>query len=103
MKHRAIARVIVMKMPRLHPEAIRVEIDCRYSTTGLTSFPGPVFALTRGQLITSAVFEHEARCGRCSTDHAHQQGDRQIREMTDRAWKDLLDAAGRRYAEARKN
>jgi hypothetical protein len=84
-------------MPHLHPDAVRVEIECKHSRTGLTSFPGGVFALSREQLVNSAVYAHEERCGRCSTEHAHQQGDLEIRAATDQAWDDLLIAAQRRY------
>src|ERR1044072_4784768 len=103
MNRRPIATVRVMKMPRLHADAIRIEVSCPHGTTGLTQVPGPMLALTREQLITSACFEHEARCGRCDTEPAHARGDRQIREETDRAWDDLLIAAQRRYDAAHRN
>jgi hypothetical protein len=103
MTRRPIASVRVLTLPHLHPDAVRVEVDCRFSTTGLTSIPGPMLALTRPQMITAAVFEHEARCGDCDTEAAHRQGDRRVREMTDRAWNDLLVEAGRRYAHGRRN
>ena len=97
MTYRPIAVVTVIALPHLHPDSVRIEIECKWSTTGLTSIPGPMLALTRQQLITSAVFEHEARCGECDTEDAHEQGDREIREQTDRAWNELLIAAQRRY------
>ena len=97
MSHRPGAAVHIIALPHLHPEAIRVEIECRYSATGLTSIPGPLFALTREQLITSAVFEHEARCGECDTEVAHERGDREIRVQTERAWNDFLVTVQRRY------
>jgi hypothetical protein len=97
MSRRPIAQVRVLEQPHLHPEAVRVEVDCRYSTTGLTALPGPMLALTREQLITSAVLEHEALCGSCDTEQAHRQGDPHTREMIDRAWNELLIAAQRRY------
>jgi hypothetical protein len=83
---RPIAEVRVLRMPHLHPDAVRVVVDCRYSTTGLTVLPGPMLALSREQLIASAVLEHEALCGSCDTEQA-----------TDRAWNELLVAAQRRY------
>ena len=94
---RPIAEVRVLRMQHLHPDAVRVVVDCRYSTTGLTVLPGPMLALSREQLIASAVLEHEARCGSCDTEQAHFQGDPRIREATDRAWNELLIAAQRRY------
>ena len=103
MRRRLTATVRVMDMPHLHRDAIRIEIACSYARTGLTSIPGPMLALTREQMITAAAFEHESRCGRCSTEAAHRQGDRAVREMTDRAWDELLMAAQRRYDEGGRN
>jgi hypothetical protein len=80
MARRPLACVRILKLPHLDPDAIRVEIDCKFSATGLTSIPGPQFALTRPQMVTAAVFEHEARCGDCDTSAAHQQGNHTIRE-----------------------
>jgi hypothetical protein len=100
---RPIAIVTVLKQPHIAPDAVRIEIECPASCTGLTSIPGPAFALTRAQMVTAATFEHESRCGECSTEVAHAQGDQQVKAMTDRAWDDLLAAAGRRYVEGRRN
>ena len=92
-----IAAVTVIPMPHVHPDAVRVEVECRSSATGLTSIPGPMLALTRPQMITAAVFEHEARCGDCDTSAAHRQGDQVVREMTDRAWNGFLVTVQQRY------
>jgi hypothetical protein len=94
---RPIAEVRVVRMSHLHPDAVRVVVDCRHVTTGLTALPGPMLALTREQLITSAVLEHEALCGNCDTEQAHVRGDPGMREATDRAWDELLIGAQRRY------
>ena len=98
MKRRRIAEVKILQRPGLHPGAIRVEVECGRSATGLTQVPGLMQALTLEQMVTAAVFEHESRCGRCSTTEAHGRGDRRARELTDRAWERLLGAALRRYA-----
>ncbi len=103
MSRRPRAEVRILKLPYLHPDAIRIEVECRSSTTGLTSIPGPMLALTRAQMITAATFEHEARCGECDTSAAHAQGDRQVRELNDHAWDELLVAAQRRYDKGRRN
>ena len=63
--------------------------------------PGRLPALTRPQLVTAAVFEHEAVCGACDAEAAHGLGDPHARELTDRAWHELLVAAQRRYDEGR--
>jgi hypothetical protein len=54
-------------------------------------------------MVTAAIFENEARCGDCDTEEAYQQGDRTMREQTDRVWNDVQQAMARRYAEARRN
>jgi hypothetical protein len=97
MNRRPIAVVTVITLPHLHPDAVRIEVECRHSMTGLTSIPGPMLALTRERMITAAAFEHESRCGLCSTEEAHLRCDQRVREMTDRAWDELLVAAQRRY------
>ena len=103
MSRRPVAHVRVLTLARVHPEAVRVEVGCAHGTTGLTQVPGPMLALTRAQMVTAAVYAHEERCGRCSTAEAHTRGDPQVREMTDRAWDELLAAAQRRYDASRRN
>ena len=104
MSRRPTATVRVLNLPHIAPDAVRVEVECKYLTTGLTSVPGPAFALTRSQMVTAAVFEHEARCHRgCDTTEAHQQGDQAVREQMDRAWDHLQAEMGRRYAASRRN
>jgi hypothetical protein len=103
MSRRPIAEVRVIRMPHLAEGCVRVEVECSGSTTGLTQVPGLMQALTSEQMVTAAVFEHESRCGRCDTERAHAQGDRRVREMTDRAWEKLIGAAQRRYAASRRN
>jgi hypothetical protein len=71
--------------------------------SGLTPIPGPMLALSREQMVTAAVFEHEARYGDCDTESAHRQGDQQIRQLTDRAWDELMADVRRRYAHGRSN
>jgi hypothetical protein len=86
MTRRPVAQVRVLKLPHLHPEAIRVEVDCRHSTTGITQVPAPDgLELPTPALVTAACFEHEARCGQCDTAEAHQQGNAQLREWTEEA------------------
>lgn len=73
-----------MRLPHLHPDAVRVEVDCRFSTTGVTSVPGGPVELSRRQLVTFATYQHEERCGRCDTDAAHRQGDQTMRAEAER-------------------
>jgi hypothetical protein len=44
MTRRPLAQVRILKRPDLAPDAVRVEVDCRYSTTGSTSIPSEVHA-----------------------------------------------------------
>jgi hypothetical protein len=39
MTRRPQATVRILRQPHLAPDAVRVEVDCRYSTTGLTAIP----------------------------------------------------------------
>jgi hypothetical protein len=103
MSHQSSATVRVLHQPHLAPDAVRVEGDCRSTITGVLAVPGRGWALSQRQQITMAVFEHEARCGACDTEAAHDQGDPETREQTDRAWRELLEAAGWHYAEEMRN
>jgi hypothetical protein len=104
MTRRPIANIRVLRLPDLAEGAIRIEVECSGSTTGLTSVPGPSWALTVPQLITNAVYAHEERCDAgCDTSEAHERGDRSLREEVEAAHAFILVAAGRRYAESRRN
>jgi hypothetical protein len=98
-----MAAVRVLLLPQIAPDAIRIEVDCRYSTTGMTSVPSDGFPMTRRQLITAAIFEHEQRCGQCDTTEAHKRGDQLVRTATDRAWNDVQAAVLRRRTQDRRN
>jgi len=99
-----VAQVRLLTLPQLHPEAIRVEVDCCYSTTGITQVPAPGgLELPTPALITAACFEHEARCGRCDTAEAHRQEHAELREWTEEAWSRMQAERGRRYAASRRD
>jgi hypothetical protein len=99
MSRRLIASVRVLELPHLHPDAIRIEVDCGRSTTGLTGVPGPL-DLETPALITGAVFIHEQRCG-CDTTEAYRRGDAALREMMEHAWRHIQAFATRRDVEGR--
>jgi hypothetical protein len=103
MTRRPQATVRILTLPHLHPDAVRIEIDCRYSTTGLTSVPGPRGTITKPKMVTAAVFEHEARCGDCDTSEAHAQGDQKIRAMADEAWGFITAEVARLHVAGRRN
>jgi len=104
MTRRPQATVTVMKLPHLAEGCVRIEVDCRYSTTGLTSFPGDRLDMPLRQLITAAVMEHEARCdGECDTTAAHERGDPHIRAHVEQLGGALQAAMARQYAHGRRN
>ena len=86
MSRRPIATVRVLGLPDVHPDAVRIEVECPASTTGLTSVPaspGPGQGLAL--LVTAAVFAHEERCdGACDTSEAHALGSPTARQETER-------------------
>jgi hypothetical protein len=101
---RRLAEIRVIRMPYLHPDAVRIEVDCRFSTTGITQLPAPGgLELPTPALITAATFEHEARCGECDTAEAHAQGARELREETERAYEAMRERRLRYYAHGRRN
>jgi hypothetical protein len=102
MSHLPIASVQVLQRADLADGCLRIEIECRYGTTGLTSLPGPS-ALPVPALITAACFEHEARCGRCDVSEAHAEGNRALREETERIWAAHCQARVRGYAQEVRN
>ena len=80
------ASVRVLQQPDRAEGCVRVEVECRHSTTGITSIPSERVALPVPALITAACFEHEARCGRCDVSEVHAEGNRSLREETERIW-----------------
>jgi hypothetical protein len=76
-----IAEVRVIRMPHLHPDAVRVEVGCSGSTTGLTHVLGGPIDMDMLMLITFATYEHEERCDAgCDTRPAHARGERRRRD-----------------------
>jgi hypothetical protein len=100
---RPIASVRVLQRPDLGEDCLRIEVDCRYSTTGITSIPSERVGLPVPALITAACFEHEARCGRCDASEVHAAGNRALREETERIWTARCQARTRRYTEEAMN
>ena len=86
MKRQPMATVRVIRLPHVHADAVRVEIECPSSVTGMTSVPGPDELATVELLVTAAVFEHERRCGECLTDEAHRKGDQDVRAYAERGY-----------------
>src|SRR5688572_7546821 len=103
MKRRPPATVRVLTLPVLHPDAVRVEIECPASTTGMTMVPSAVLQFTTAQLVTGATLEHEARCGDCDTRAAHEQGDSGWRHAAEEAVAQIVASARGRSVAARRN
>jgi hypothetical protein len=79
MSRRPLATVRVLKLPHLHPGAIRIELECPASTTGYTQIPSGPVGLPVEVLITMTAFEHDAQCGACDTSGVHRQGSTEAR------------------------
>jgi hypothetical protein len=95
----AAARLRIMDLPGLAQGAKRLEVGCRYSTTGLTSVPGAGNDLTQEMLVLVAGYAHEGRCGECDISRVLDRGDREVRKLTERTWAEFQGAmltAGRR-------
>jgi hypothetical protein len=103
MTRRPLAQVRILRQLHLSPDAVRVEIDCRYSTTGLTSIPSEALRLTVPMLVTQATYLHEERCGDCDTSEAHQRGDRRVRDHVEQIAATMQAKAAERYAAGRRN
>src|SRR6266498_5948505 len=98
---RPLASVRVLQQPDLAEGCLQIEVECRYSTTGLTSIAADRIGLTVPMLITSACFAHDERCGECDTSQAHDQGDQAVRIATEDAWKALQAEFARGYVAGR--
>ena len=104
MSRRSIAEVRVIRMPRLGEDAVRVEVACPASTTGITHVPGGPIDMDVPLLTTFAVYEHEERCDAgCDTRRAHVRGDRRAREYVERLKVNVGAALMWRHAESRRN
>ena len=80
------ATLRILRRPDLAAGAARYEVDCTFSTTGLTSIPTPALAMTDEMLITAAAFAHEERCGECDLADVFARGDQQMRAVTEELW-----------------
>ena len=86
------ATVRVLHLPHIGRDVKRFEVDCRYSTTGLTSVPVPGMGWTDEALITAAAYAHEERCGECDVSDVLDRGDQQMRELTEELWPKIQGA-----------
>ena len=97
------ATLRILRRPDLRPGAARYEVDCKFSTTGLTHLPAPGIDLSDGVLILAAGHEHEFRCGECDLADVLDRGDQQLRELVDREWPKVEAALIERVTLGRRN
>ena len=98
------ASLRILRRPDLGEGVIRLEVDCRYGTTGITQITGegcPRLAVE--SLATILAYRHEEECGRCDLADVHARGDRELRDFVERADADRRAEALRDYAEGRRN
>jgi hypothetical protein len=103
MNRRPVATVRVLDLDYLIEGARRVEIDCPSSTTGMTSVPGGVLEMPVPQLVTTACYTHEERCGECDTSEAHRQGDLAAQAQVEALQEVAQAIQTRRYVEGARN
>ena len=80
------ATLRILHQPHIGRGVVRFEVDCKYSTTGLTHVPSPAIPLTDEMLILAAAYAHEERCGECDVSQVLERGDQEIRDWTERTW-----------------
>ena len=80
------ASLRILRRPDLAPGAARFEVDCKFSTTGLTHVPSPALPMTDEMLILAAGYAHEERCGECDVSDVLDRGDQQMRAATEELW-----------------
>ena len=80
------ATLRILRRPGLAPDAKRFEIDCHYSTTGLTSIPTPAVPMADEMLILAASYAHQERCGACDVSDVLDRGDQQMSQLTEELW-----------------
>ncbi len=98
------ATLRILRRPDLSAGAVRLEVDCRYGTTGLTQITAegcPRLAVE--SLATILAYRHEEECGRCDLADVHARGDRELRDMVERADVTRRAEALRAYAAGRRN
>ncbi len=101
---RPSATVRVLRRPDWGADAVRVEVDCRYGTTGITQVaPDGCPRLAVESLTTILAYRHEEECGRCDLADVHARGDRELHEMIERSAESRRAEVLRDYVSARRN
>ncbi len=101
---RPAATLRILRRPDLGEGVVRLEVDCRYGTTGITQITGtgcPELAVE--SLATIVAYRHEEACGRCDLADVHARGDGELRDLVKRVGADRRADALRAYAAGRRN
>ena len=100
----AKATLHVLRRPDLGEGVVRLEVGCRYGTTGITQITAEGCPrLTVASLATILAYRHEEECGRCDLADVHARGDRELYDMVERTAADRRADALRDYARGRRN
>jgi len=98
------AELRVLPLPDVAEGAVRVEVECPASTTGITQIPAPGCPeLAVESMTTILAYRHAEECGRCDLAGVHAAGDRELRDMVERASEARRDRRVRAYAADRRN
>jgi hypothetical protein len=102
--HRPKATLRILRRPDLGEGVVRLEVDCRYGTTGITQVSAdgcPQLAIE--SLATILAYRHEEECGRYDLADVHARGDRELYEFVERADAIRRAEALRAYVKGRRN
>ncbi len=98
------ATLRILRRPDWGADAVRLEVDCRYGTTGITQVaPDGCPRLATESLTTVLAYRHEEECGRCDLADVHARGDHELYELVERADATRRAEALRAYVEGRRN
>ncbi len=101
---RLSATVRVLPLPDFAPGAVRVEVDCRRGTTGMTQIPAPGCPeLAVASMVTILAYRHAGECGGCDLVDVHARGDRDLYELVERLAEDQRARFVRASIEERRN
>ena len=86
------ATLRTLDLSHLGPGIVRYEVNCPAGRTGLTMVPSERLHLPEQTLILVVAWEHEGRCGRCCIEDVLDQGDQEMRQMTEELWPKIQGA-----------
>jgi hypothetical protein len=93
-----------LRRPDWGEDAVRLEVDCRHGTTGITEVaPDGCPRLAVALLTTILAYRHEEECGRCDLADVHARGNRELYELVERADATRRAEAPHAYVEGSRN